>query len=187
LRVPIASGKFHGDRKDRADRLFHGQQPGTTGGSKSVAAGDPDGFLREPTEELGPVADLAGCLGKWFTHLQCHQQRDVSGSLRQQVERPAQDLRALPGVGGPPVGRGGDGGVQRLDAVFGCGVGDLGDDLAGRWVLDGEHRPGRNPLPADQQPLRDSVQHPTDLLIRHHCVCSFPRSSVSVGVRTPDC
>ena len=81
------------------------------------AAFDAWGFLGEPTEELGAVGHLAPGLGQRLAHLQGHQQRDVLGPFDQQLEGPAEDLAALAGVGGGPVGLRGDGRVQRGDPV----------------------------------------------------------------------
>ena len=94
-----------GDRVDRADGLLHGQQPGAAGGGDGVAAGDPDGLLGEPAEELGAVGDLAAGLGQRLAHFQGHQQGDVLGAFGEQFEGLAQDLAAGPRVGRGPVAR----------------------------------------------------------------------------------
>ena len=71
-----------GDRVDRADGLLHGQQPGAAGRGDGEPAGDPDGFLGEPAEELGAVGDLTAGLGQRLAHFQGHQQGDVLGRVR---------------------------------------------------------------------------------------------------------
>ena len=56
LRVPIASGKFHGVmNRHGPDRLLHRQQPAAAGGGLHPAAVDAHRLLGEPAEELGAV------------------------------------------------------------------------------------------------------------------------------------
>jgi hypothetical protein len=95
LRVAIASGKFHGViRKHGPTGCCETIMRPCPRGSP-VAPLDAGGLLAEPAQELAAVGDLAARLGERLAHLDRHEQRELLLALLQQVERAAEDLRAL--------------------------------------------------------------------------------------------
>src|SRR5690606_14924133 len=66
----------------------------------------------------------------------------VAGAVHHEVDRLGEDLAAYPRRGRGPRLLGGDGQVEGARAVGGGGVGDLGKELAGRGIFDGEGRAG---------------------------------------------
>jgi hypothetical protein len=118
--------------------------------SSAHLAADPDRLLGEPAEELGGVDDLALGLGQQLAVLGHHGVGQLVDFGVHQVERPAQDLRALAGRGSGPrfPGRGRD--VDRGDALVGGRGGDLGQDLVPAWIFDRHRGPvPRHPLTVD--------------------------------------
>jgi hypothetical protein len=120
----------------------------------------PLGAVGEPAEELRRVGDLGLGLGDGLAHLQGHDQRQLVGLLGHRLERAAQDLAALARRVGGPLGLDGATGVERRLGVVGRGVGDRGDRLARRGVLDVERGAagGVAPLAADEQLRGDRVE-----------------------------
>jgi hypothetical protein len=118
------------------------------------AALDPHRLLGEPAEELSGVGDLRLGLGERLAHLERHQQRELVRALVDLLPRAAQDLTALARRVGRPLGLRRGAGVERRPRVLRRRVGDLGERLAGRGVLDRERRAAARvaPLAADVQP-----------------------------------
>ena len=125
LRVPMASGKFHGVMNRQGPTgLLDRQQPAASGRRLHPAAVDAHGLLGEPAEELRAVGDLALRLLDGLAHLEAHQLGEVVGPLGDQLERAAQDLAALARRRRPPLLLGLGGRVERVDGVVDVAVGD---------------------------------------------------------------
>jgi hypothetical protein len=115
-------------------------------------------------QEVGGVEHLGLRLGHRLAHLERHEDGEVVGALDDQLVRLAQDLPPLARRRVGPLALRAGRSVERCRGVVGLRVGDLGDDLAGRGVLDAE-RPtlgGVAPLASDVEPLGDAVD---DLLL----------------------
>ena len=98
LRVPMASGKFHGVMNRHGPTGFlivSSRLP--PGGRLHPAAVDAHGLLGEPPEELRAVGHLALGLLDGLAHLEAHQLGEVVGPVDDRLEGPAQDLAALAG------------------------------------------------------------------------------------------
>ena len=105
LRVPIAVGKFHGVMKKQGPtgwRMTSTRLARVAG--DLVVAVDPQRLAREPAEELGRVGDLRLRLGHGLAHLEGHQQGELVGALVERLERAPEDLAALVGRRGRPLG-----------------------------------------------------------------------------------
>ncbi|MEA2227197.1 MAG: succinate-semialdehyde dehydrogenase / glutarate-semialdehyde dehydrogenase [Solirubrobacteraceae bacterium] len=149
------------DEDARADRLLHRQDAPDPGLVDREAAVDADGLLRVPAEEVRGVGDLRLGLGDRLAHLHRHEHREVVGALGDEVVGPAQDVAALArrvvAERLERLVRGAEGGLGVLDGR----VGDLGDRLAGRGILDRD-RPALAPiapLAADVQLRLDAVEN----------------------------
>jgi ParB family chromosome partitioning protein len=148
------------DEQAGAHRLLHGEQPLGRGRRPRVAALDPHRLLAEPAEELGAVGDLGLGLGEALAHLHRHQQRQLARLLGHGLERAPQDLAAFPRRRRGPAGLRGGSGVEGGARLVGACVGDVGEPLPRRRVLDREGlAAGRlAPLAADEQPARQRVE-----------------------------
>ena len=155
LRVPIASGKFHGVMSTQ----------GPTGSLEIMrrflpsvrlheVAAHADGLLGEPAEEFGAVGHLALRFGERLAHLRSHDGRDVVGALVQQVEGAAEDLRALTRSGRRPAGLCVPCGVDGVERIGLGRVGDRRDDGSVRGIADLQRAAafGVAPLAVDEQP-----------------------------------
>ena len=149
-RADLARAHRHREvpRRDRVagpDGLAHRDQPPGAVGRGREAALDPHGLLGEPAEELRRVGDLGLGLRERLAHLERHHHRELVRALGDQLERAAQDLAALARRVRGPLALHGAAGVERGLRVVGRRVGDGGDRLAGRGVLDVERarRPRR--------------------------------------------
>ena len=121
------------DRVARPDGLLGDDDAAGARRARGVAAVDAHRLLGEPAEELGAVLHLAHALGEHLAHFQGHQRGEVLGAFGDRLEHRAQDLAALAGRGGRPLGlhaarrrR-----VRRCASVGG-GVGDGDQHLVGR-------------------------------------------------------
>ena len=155
LRVPMASGKFHGVmNRHGPDRLLDGQQPAAAGRGLHPAAVDAHGLLGEPPEELRAVGDLALGLLDGLAHLEAHQLGEVVGPRGDQLERAAQDLAAVARGRRTPLLLGRHRRIERVDRVVDVAVGHLGDDGPVGGVADGEGGAavGLAPGAADEEP-----------------------------------
>ena len=108
LRVPIASGKFHGvmSRQGPTGWLIVSSRH-AAGGLVRPAPRDSDGLLPEPAEELRRVGDLGTRLRDRLAHLERHEQRELVRPLDDPLVRAPQDLpaRAAPSPPTPPAPR----------------------------------------------------------------------------------
>ena len=148
------------DEEARTDRMLRHDHAAGALGVRPVAALDARGLLAEPADELAAVGDLAARLGERLAHLDRHEQREVLLALLQQIERAAEDLRALARRRRRPRGERLDGGIERRLAVGRRGIRDLLDDRAGRRVVDLERLAalGGPPLAADEERVGDAGQ-----------------------------
>ena len=96
LRVPIASGKFHGVMNTHGPTgcCIVSTRPGARLVDREAAV-DAHRLLGVPAEEVGGVGDLGLGLGDRLAHLERHQQREVVGALDDRVVGAAQDVAAL--------------------------------------------------------------------------------------------
>ena len=162
LRVPIASGKFHGVIiRRRADGLLHRHEPGRAVGGRRPATRDAHGLLGEPAEELGAVGDLTAALGERLAHLEGHEHRELLRALGDLLVGRPQQLAAVARRRARPVGLRRHGGVEGGPAVGDRSRRDVGQHPAARRVVD---RDGLSvaavaPLPADEQALGHRVDH----------------------------
>ena len=96
LRVPIASGKFHGVMNTQGPTGWRivSRRP-AAGLVRREAAVEADRLLGVPAQEARAVGDLGPRLGERLAHLERHQQRQLVGALDDRLVGAAQDVRAL--------------------------------------------------------------------------------------------
>ena len=170
LRVPIASGKFHGVMNTHGPTgcFIVSSRPGAglVHREAPVAA---DGLLGVPAQEARAVGDLGLGLGQRLAHLERHEQRELVGARDNRLVGAAQDVGALArGALAPVAAPGVVGGGERVERVLRRGVGDAGDLLAGRGVLDGERLAAGAVAPraADVELLGDGVEDGPSIVAR---------------------
>ena len=139
------------DRGAHAHGLLEHQDPARGHGLRDDVAIDPLGFLGEPLEERGAVADLALGLGQGLALLAGHQEGEVVGVGHDQLEPLAQDGRPLLGGLRPPGGQGAVRGLDRAPRLGDADAGYRADHLAvgGVGDLDRPAVLGPDPRPVD--------------------------------------
>ncbi|MPM27664.1 hypothetical protein SDC9_74177 [bioreactor metagenome] len=141
-----------GDEERGSDRSPGHQLPRGALRGRPVVALDPRCLLAEPAQELGSVGHLTARLGERFAHLQSHHPGEVLGARDHGIEGPPQDLGSASWGSGGPVRCGIRSRPESGQAVRDGGVGHLGDDPAGRRVVDGHGATGAvPPLAVDEQ------------------------------------
>jgi hypothetical protein len=99
---------------------------------------DASGRFREPAEKLGAVGDFSLCLREWLAHLGCHDGGELIGAAEDDLVCLAEDVGTEARRGSPPCRLGRPGDFDGPLGILWRPIGDVGDGLARRRVLDRE-------------------------------------------------
>ncbi len=173
-----------GDRDRHADRPFEHEQPLVGVVARQDVAVDAVGLLAEPLEKAGGVGDLAARVGQRLSLLEGHQTGEALGLIAHRRGHGQENGAAIVRRPLRPVALGGARRLDGLGHVGLRGIGDLGERLAGRRVLDAKAPTAdrREPAAADKQGLLDQAIRSHSSTALHRLRAPAPQAAGRAGV-----